>query len=89
MVAGVDSAPPEEKFGVLICLIHLEAVLDKGRPLTLGLEKNERDTLNATMDQARAKIVEIMKQLGKDEVEKMLAREADQMKTNFIGTLSP
>ena len=71
---------------ILISLIRIEGLLDTGRTLVSPDEYGEGGLkeINKGMDEIRSGIVEIMKDLGRGEVESLLLSLSNSVKTNFF-----
>jgi hypothetical protein len=69
---------------VLIVLLHLEQVLDKGRMVVDTEDQQTKFEINKGMDEIRDGIMALMKKLGKSETEALVFKEGEHRTTNFI-----
>lgn len=70
----------------LIVLLHLERALDLGRVLLDAQGRDQLKEINAGMDKIRDGIVELMRIIGKDEVERIVRFQGENIKVGFLSS---
>lgn len=83
VIADFDKS--SEKNISLLCLLHAEDIIDKGRVIGNALESSEEDRARVVsrMDNLRAKIVELKAQMDPKELENMLFAAGENFKSSF------
>lgn len=76
-----------DMYTALICLLDIENLLDLGRTLAEGSDEGWRTAINSGMDEIRSEIFLLMKKLDKAKIQTSLNYQAEQLKTNFVGSL--
>jgi hypothetical protein len=82
-----DRPDDRDVYTALICLLDIENLLDLGRTLVEESDGRLRQTINSGMDEIRSEILLLMKKLDKAKIQTSLNYQAEQLKTNFVGSL--
>ncbi len=74
-------------YSALLVLLNIESILDRGRTLPDSHNTQTLSEINKGMDEIRAGILALMKNLDKTELKSVLFSAGEEFKTNFISNI--